>query len=60
MGTGMEGGISTSSHKLSLLLGATGLPSGGLRVNALSQDRCHLGAHRASGHRQDTGREQWV
>lgn len=44
MGAGMKGGISTSSHKLSLLLGATGLPSGTFRATALSRDRCHPGA----------------
>lgn len=60
MGTGMEDGISSSSHKFSLLLGATGLPSGGVRVTALSRDRCHPGVPRASDHGQDTGREQQV
>lgn len=56
----MGGGISTSSHKLSLLLGAKGLPSDGLRVTAFSKDRCHQGAPRAGGHRQDIVIEQQV
>lgn len=60
MSAGMDGGISTSSHKLSLLLGAKGLPSGGLRVAAFSKDRCQQGAPRAGGHRQNIVREQQV